>query len=58
MTEPGWIATTIDLGTLKLVAEILRHERGEDERNIEDAATENAAAAKRLGAIRSNKPNG
>jgi hypothetical protein len=40
-----------------LIAEILRHERGEDERDIIGASHAIGAAAKRLGAIRSNKPN-
>lgn len=57
MTDPLFTETNIDIGTLVLIAEILRHERGEDERDIIGASHAIGAAAKRLGAIRSNKPN-
>ena len=58
MPDPLFTETTIDLGTLLIVAEILRFERGEEVRDLQSAATEIAAACDRLGGARRSKPHG
>lgn len=57
MNDVDFITTKIDIGTVKLVAEILRHERGEDELDFNAAAEALAAACNRLGGVRRSKPN-
>lgn len=42
------IKTVIDVGTIVIVAEILRHERGTQERNSDNAKDEIIAAVNRL----------